>query len=129
MFPGRRPSPPEGQLELTGKGTVRRGRRLGTQAVFGEQSGRGILGEGHLEPSHRSTASGAGIEVGPKDVSEQPSPSLACRGAVVVAGDARGKLELIALSRRRVMLGRVLFGLRDDLGPQRRMAREHPEIA
>src|SRR5258706_11610112 len=91
----------------------RSGPRVGTPA-----SGRAKRG---LDPAHRSTASRARVEVGTKNVSEQPPPALARRGAgvvlVFVVATERGKRELVA--RRRTVGTR-----RDRLAGLGRLHRE-----
>ncbi len=86
-------------------------RRSGTEAVLGQEPGDGGLAERGLEPSHGSAASRAGVEVGTKDVSEQPRPPFARRGAGVVlvgvVATERGKRELVAGRGRRSALGRI----------------------
>ncbi len=59
-------------------------RRSGTDAVFGQEPGDGGLAKRGLDPAHRSPASRARVEVGTKNVGEQPRPALARRGAGVV---------------------------------------------
>jgi predicted RNA polymerase sigma factor len=77
--------------------------------VFGQEPGDGGLAKRGLDPAHRSTASRASVEVGTEDVSEQPRPALARRGAVVVVvfliAAERSKRELVARRGGRSALG------------------------
>jgi len=73
--------------------------------VRGQKAGDLGWPERGVEPTHRSAAARAGIEVGAKDVSEEPRPAFARRGvgvifANVVAAVDRGEHELVARRRR-----------------------------
>jgi hypothetical protein len=119
----------ERDVELAGAGTRWWRRRLGREAVLGQESCDGVLGESDLEPSHRPATSGAGVEVGAKHVPEQPPPKLARRGTSVGVIVVKGRqLELVTWCVRRAMLGGVVGRLGNDLRAQRRVARKDLEI-
>jgi len=79
--------------------------------VLGQEPGDGGLAERGLDPAHRSAASRARVEVGTKNVSEQPRPPFARWGAGVVfvgvVAAERGKRELVAWCGGRSALGRI----------------------
>ncbi len=81
-----------------------------------------------LQPAHRSRAAGASIQVGRKDVPEQPSPALA-PGRGFFALQLELEPELITGSRRRRGSARIGQRARDDLFAQARVAREDAQIA
>jgi hypothetical protein len=109
-------------------------RRSGAEAVVGQEPGDGGLGERRVAPAHRPTAARAGVEVGAKDVGQEPRPTVACcRSSVVRVGAGafveRRKAELIAARRWRCSLSRVgkLGGY--DFATQSAVAREHAKVA
>jgi hypothetical protein len=117
----------EGQLELTEQGGASVRRRLRAEAVLSEEARDGLFVDGGFEPTHRPAAPRASVQVGQKYVPQKPGPAGGFCGAVVAAGVE--ERELIALCRRRAMLGRVLFRFGDDFGPKRGMARTPPTFS
>jgi hypothetical protein len=56
------------------------GWRSGTHAVLGQEPGDRGLSERSLEPAHRPAATGARVEIGAKNVTEKPGPTVAWWG-------------------------------------------------
>jgi hypothetical protein len=121
-------------VELSGNGAVHGRRRSGTEPVFGQEPGDGGWAERDLDPTHRSAASRARVEVGTKHMREQPRPTVARWGAGVVfvgvgvVAAERGKRELVARRGGGSALGGIARGFWDDFTPQSGVAREDPEI-
>jgi len=69
-----------------------------------EQAGDLRARPGNLGPAHWAGAARAGLDVGGEDVREQPGPSLARRGCIVLVAE---QLELIAASGRGPVRNRI----------------------
>jgi hypothetical protein len=105
--------------------------------VLGHEARDRVRGGRGFDPAHRAAAATTRIDVGGKDVFEQPAPPRAWRaslGVVVglvvalVLGTEQRQRERIGLAWWRAALGQIDGGVGDDLGPERGVAREYAEI-